>query len=95
MEAGEACDACGSIQYKDVEQADAEQAYVQADLLGNTTWVSLPEEARPSEWKGKKHRPVVILKKALYGHPDSGAFWGKHCGRSLCVEGYEPITIWP
>jgi hypothetical protein len=83
MEAGEACDALGSIQYHDVEQAYAEQAYVQADLLGNTTWVALPEEAWPSGWKGNWRRPVVVLEKALYGRPDSGAFWAKHCDRSL------------
>jgi hypothetical protein len=52
MEAGKACDAYGSIQYHDVEQADAEQAYVQADLERNTTWNALPEEAWPSRWKG-------------------------------------------
>jgi hypothetical protein len=74
MEAGKACDAYGSIQCHDFEQADAEQADVQADLQGNTTWIALPEEAWPSEWKGNWRRPVVILKMALHGHPNRGAF---------------------
>ena len=64
----------------DIQQADAVQAYVQADLEGVSdveTWVALPEEAWEPSWYNKDgtpkyDRPVVRLKKALYGHPDSG-----------------------
>ena len=27
----------------------------------------------------KYHQPVVRVLKALYGHPDSGTYWEKHC----------------
>ena len=84
----------GCIPGNDCEQADAEQAYVQADLKGTETWVALPPEAWPPEWQGKWHRPVVRLLKALYGHPDSGTFWEKHCDKALRQCGFEPIVNW-
>jgi hypothetical protein len=63
-----------------VQIAEAEQVYIQADLKGNDCWITLPPEQTPPSWK-KKHlhikRPVVQLKKALYGHPDSGSFLGR------------------
>ena len=59
----------------DIEQADAAQAYIQAPLKGTETWVQLPHEHWPEEWKrNAMHKPVVRLKLALYGHPDSGTF---------------------
>ena len=70
-----------------IQQADAEQAYIQADLQGATTWVMLPEELWPEDWwvvsvdgprTPKYDKPVVILKKALYGHPDAGTYWEMH-----------------
>ena len=33
--------------------ADAEQAYIQADMKGDPTWVCLPPEARPAWWRKK------------------------------------------
>ena len=94
MEAGKAVDCYGSIDGNDCEQADAEQAYVQAELRGPPTWILLPEEAQPSEWKGKFNKPVVVLKKALYGHPDSGTFWEEHCDQCLKRGGFEPVQSW-
>ena len=44
----------------DVEQADAEQAYVQADLGGTETWIMLPERRWPQGWNGIS-KPVVRL----------------------------------
>ena len=39
-------------------------------LKGNKTWVALPPEAWPDEWKKAGwRRPVVILKKALIRTP--------------------------
>ena len=41
-------------------------------------------------------KPVVILKKALYGHPDSGTYWEKHCDAHLRSIGFVPIAPeWP
>ena len=56
------------------EQADGKQAYTQTTLKGAETWVRLPRERWPKSWIGKFKDPVVRLRLALYGHPDSGAF---------------------
>ena len=53
MEAGKAADCYGLFENHDVEQADAEQAYIQADLTGTETWVALPRDAWPDEWFDK------------------------------------------
>ncbi len=45
--------------------------------------------------KGEYVCPVVRLKKALQGHPDSGGFWEDHCNRVLKQAGFEPIRAWP
>ena len=37
-------------------------------------------------------RPVFLLKKALYGHPDSGTFWEEHCDERVQVAGFKPIA---
>ena len=111
MEAGKAADCYGCVPEHDCEQADAEQAYVQAELKGTETWVALPEVAWPDEWfkspkrvstssgtgrgEPKFNRPVVLLKKALYGHPDAGTFWEQHCNKAVCAAGFEPIDTWP
>ena len=45
MEAGKVCDMVGCFPGYDTQQADAEQAYVQAEIKGTETWVWLPPEA--------------------------------------------------
>ena len=57
------------------ELADAESAYLQAELTGEATWVELPEFLWPSSWVGRFTRPMVLLKRALYGHPQAGLLW--------------------
>ena len=81
----------------DVQMADAVQAYIQATLRGTPCWIELPPEAVPSECKWDKYRrPVVPLRKALYGHPDAGTFWEQHCDESVRAVGFEPIgEEWP
>ena len=74
MDAGRAADCYGCVEGNSIEVADAEQAYIQAELSGTPTWVCIPPEDRPASW-AKYRKPVVMLKKALYGHPDSGTFW--------------------
>ena len=69
LDASRAADAYGCVPGHDTEIADAEQAYIQADLKGTPSWVCLPPEARTEIAK------VVQLRKALYGHPDSATFW--------------------
>ena len=93
MEASKACDFVGCLPGNTSEQADAEQA--QAYLKGPETWVQLPEEHLPERWKtlGLK-RPVVRLKKALYGHPDSGTFWEQKCDQKCSEVGFVQIPDW-
>ena len=38
--------------------------------------------------------PVCPLLRALYGHPDSGGYWEKHCEKHLLNVGFEPIQDW-
>ena len=36
------------------------------------------------------------LRKALYGHPDSGTYWEKHCDAHLQKIGFKPVSKeWP
>jgi hypothetical protein len=104
MQAGKACDAYGLIEGHDEELCDAVQAYIQADL-GTTlrladgniqqveTWVRIPKNRQPKGWS-KFVDPVVPLRKALYGHPDSGGYWESHCTTQLRQVGFEPIPSW-
>ena len=101
MEAAKFADMYGLFPGHDVEQADAEQAYVQAELKGPPTYVVLPEDGLPTDpellAKFKSMRqPVVRLRKALYGHPDSGTFWEEHCDAKVRSCGFIPVSeSWP
>ena len=95
MDAAKAVDAYGLLPGHAVQQSDAEQAYVQALLGGNVeTWVRLPREFWPPE-RAKFRDPVVRLVRALYGHPDSGGYWERHCEAAVRKCGFEPIEEWP
>ena len=56
-------------------QSDVVKAYTQS-LLNTVveTWVLLPVDLIHRESSHKKH-PCVPLRKALYGHPESGYHW--------------------
>ena len=97
MEAGKALDAYGHAPGNDCQQADGKQAYTQTTLKGKETWVRLPPDRWPSEWKGKYKDPVVRLTLALYGHPDSGGFWELHCEKMLGGVGFQLVfpAAWP
>ena len=47
LEAAKSVDAYGSIKGNDTQQCDAQQAYVQTELGGVETWISLPKILRP------------------------------------------------
>ena len=64
MEASRAADAYGFAPGNFAEIADAEQAYIQAEMRGTPTWICLPPEARPPSWS-RYRKPVVLMKKAL------------------------------
>ncbi len=38
--------------------------------------------------------PVCPLRLALYGHPDSGGYWVRHCDRCLLSRGVTKIPQW-
>eukprot|EP00439_Symbiodinium_sp_Y106_P066744 s3183_g10.t3 len=82
MEAGKTLGVFGSQPGYVIQQADAKQAYTQALFQGVATWVRLPRNRWPKEWKGMKV-PVVPLKLALYGHLDSAGIWERHCETEL------------
>ena len=82
--------------------ADAIQAYIQALLTGIACWVELPEDAWPDEILARirklgLRRPMCRLRKApLYGHPDSGTMWEKHCDTSVKSLEFDPVgPEWP
>jgi hypothetical protein len=93
LEASKAVDAYGLIPGNSSSQCDAEQAYVQSKLGGTETWVRIPKERWPPEWK-KFRRPVVKLRLALYGHPDAGGYWEAHCKEKLVAGGFTPVPDW-
>ena len=39
-------------------------------------------------------QPVVLLKRALYGHPQAGAFWEEHLETALKSEGFVKVKGW-
>ena len=99
MEASRIADFFGCAPGHEVEVADAEQAYIQAEMKGTPTWVCLPPEHRPAWWAKKyphMRRPVCRLNKALYGHPDAGTFWEEKSDNHAKSVGFEPIgPEWP
>ena len=81
----------------DVEVGDIKSAYTHAPVLEDETWVSLPFEAIPYEYKEqfrKVHRPVVRLLLALEGHPRAGKYWEEYCRHVLLTRGWEPVVGW-
>ena len=74
--------------------ADAIRAYCQALLVGVPTWVRLPRDQWPASWS-KMRDPVVPLRLALYGHPDAGTCWEKHCDAKWGEKGFSPVHGWP
>ena len=89
LEASAAADFYGLLEDNDTEVADAVQAYIQARLKGdNKTMVHIPWHQWPQKWKdADMKRPVCPLNLALYGHPQSGAFWEEHAESKLLSEG--------
>ena len=85
MEAGKVVDAYGAQPGYKTEQADGKQAYTQSLMRGTKTWVRLPKTRWPKSWIGKYKDPVVPLRLALYGHPDSGGLWEIDCTYRLGV----------
>ena len=73
-----------------LQTSDALQAYCQAKLKGNQTWIRIPEHRWPPGWEKVKD-PVVPLVLALYGHPSSGAYWEERCDTKVRSCGFVGI----
>ena len=91
-----ACLAYGSLPGHSSSAAGAVKAYVQA-LLSSTyrTWIELPPELRPKHWRDKFVKPVVLLVKALYGHPDAGGLWEQHLKKIIKTLGGQEVPEYP
>ena len=59
------------------------------------TWVQLPPELWPKDWKDKFSKPMVLLVKSLYGHPEAGAHWERHLEGIIRNMGGEPVPEFP
>ena len=94
MGAGKMADAYGMMEGHTIEMADGESAYTQAELGGPLTWVRIPRERWPESWEGTED-PVCPLRLALYGHPDAGGFWEKHCEKAVTAVGFDFLPDWP
>ena len=80
MEAVKALDAFSLLPGNSQKRADAVSAYTQSFIGGVPTWVRLPKDRWPRKWVDKGYKdPVCPLVLSLYGHPDSGGYWDKHC----------------
>ena len=94
MEAGKILDVFGSQPGYVIQQADAKQAYTQALFQGVATWVRLPRNRWPKEWKGMKD-PVVPLKRST-DILIQGGIWERHCETELKKVGFEAVLtdVW-
>ena len=86
-----ACLRYGALPGNTTTAADAIKAYVQALLKSkHKTWIELPPGLRPKWWRQKFVKPVALLVRALYGHPDAGGLWEEHLKSVLkTIGGYE------
>ena len=55
----------------------------------------MPPEAREGKKWNKYEKPVARLVLALYGHPDSGTCWERHCDTHLRKVGSKLVSeVW-
>ena len=76
----------------------AEKGALQKKKFNHQTWIELPPELRPSWWRQKFARPLVLILRALYGHPEAGELWeqvkvvlrfmAQRAGRRLLMGGH-------
>ena len=78
LDAARFCDLLGLLEGNATEGRDVEQAYLLANMKGSATYIVLPSEVW-TEAMWKMRRPVLLLERALYGHPLVGAFWHQYC----------------
>jgi len=89
--------AYGAIKGHKTSVADAIRAYVQSTLKSkHPTWVAIPRELWPPSWHARGYRrPMCRLRKALYGHPESGGHWEAHLNAAIIAIGGRPVADHP
>ena len=92
--------AYGAIPGHKTTVSDAVRAYIQSLLNSkHRTYVAIPHVLWPKHWFGKYKKPMCLLKKALYGHPESGAHWERHLTEAVTkiggvkIDGH-PSSFW-
>ena len=50
----------------------------------------IPPHRRPAGWGGISD-PVCPLLRALYGHPNSGAYWEQRCDKKVLGSGFKRV----
>ena len=91
--------ACGALQGSRATTRDARKAYIQSfiDKPGRPrTWLRLPGALWPKSWfkadgTAKHQDLVVILKKALHGHPESSPVWDKKLHHCMSTVGFKAL----
>ena len=87
--------AYGMISGHKCTTVDAVKAYAQSDLKSkHPTYIEIPKYLCPPAWR-KMDKPVVQLKKALYGHPEAGGHWERHLEAIIKTMGGKPIPNHP
>ena len=77
--------------------ADVTTAYLQAELLGRPVYLAFPKDLWPPTWfhadgTPKYRKPVVRLRKAIYGLRRSGFDWRTHADTILQSQGWLPVV---
>ena len=72
---------------------DVEAAYTKAPLPGPPCYLELEPSLRPESWRRLGlRRPVMLLKRALYGHPLAGAAWNTLLAQWLLTHSWERVA---
>jgi len=89
--------AYGRLPGNKTTQADAVRAYIQSLLRSkHKTWVAVPKELWPASWhKQGFKKPMCLLERAIYGHPESGGHWEAHLTETVVHLGGVPVEGHP
>jgi hypothetical protein len=96
MGASKSCDFDSLLPGHRGQQSDAESAYMQSRLSSHVVaWVCIPRHQWPKDglWEGIVDLvcPSIL---ALYGCPDTGGYWEKHCDTILRSCDFEAVANW-
>ncbi len=96
-EAERVADFYGCCRGNMLQQADANQAYIQADTRRDPCWILLPIDAVVNKDAWRQYRqPVVRLRKAWCGHLDSVTWWDEKMRHKAQEAGFTPMGVeWP